>query len=205
MAKQPTSKSGTARVRFIMLEAELPEGDLSQIASAIQNALKPTSLVIQQRLQQVASPAALVNGGQDAEMEIEAEFVASEEVGDASPPVRSPKESKPRKPTAMKVLSIDLKTEPSFEAFANSHVPKNDTERNLVALAWFKEHRPNESVTANHVYTCYRAMKWPAAIDDFPSILRSLKSQQLVTSPGRGQFEINHLGIDRVEKMGPAA
>lgn len=41
MVKKPKHGNGTSRVRFIMLEAELPDGDLSQITSAIQNALKP--------------------------------------------------------------------------------------------------------------------------------------------------------------------
>jgi hypothetical protein len=40
MAKQPL-EAGSSRIRFIMLDAEIPEGNLSQITSAIQNALKP--------------------------------------------------------------------------------------------------------------------------------------------------------------------
>ncbi|MES0100947.1 hypothetical protein [Mesorhizobium sp. M0019] len=40
MAKQSTSKNGTSRIRFIMLDAEIPEGDLNQITLAIQNALR---------------------------------------------------------------------------------------------------------------------------------------------------------------------
>ena len=104
----------------------------------------------------------------------------------------------------MKVLDLDLTSEPSLESFVGKHFPKNDTERHLVCLTWLKEHRPTETATANHVYTCYRAMKWPSGIEDFPSVLRSLKAQQLVKSSARGQFEINHLGIARVEKMGSA-
>lgn len=205
MAKQPTSKNGTSRIRFIMLDAEIPEGDLSQIASAIQNALKPTTTIIQQRLPaQVA--AALPNGstGADAESDKEVIELENDATTEAFPP-RQQREARPRKPTSMKVVELDLTSDQSFESFANEHLPKNDSERNLVALAWFKEHRPDEVVTGNHVYTCYRAMKWPSGIEDFPSILRSLKAQQLVKSVGRGQYEINHLGIARVAKMSPAA
>lgn len=204
MAKQPVSKGGTSRIRFIMLDAEIPEGDLSEITAAIQNALKPTTTIIQQRLPSRATHA-LPNDSALPVQDADDEQVEVEEDSGSEAPARAPREAKPRKPIAMKALDLDLKTEPSFESYANTHVPKNDTERNLVALAWFKEHRPDEVVTANHVYTCYRAMRWPAGIDDFASILRSLKSQQLVTSPGRGQFAINHLGIDRVERLGPNA
>lgn len=204
MAKQPTNKGGTSRIRFIMLDAEIPEGDLSQITSAIQNALKPTTTLIQQRLPSAAA-AVLPNGSAEIDAENEGGAVKLEDEEAAEAPVlRQPRESRPRKPTSMKVLELDLTSAPSFESFATEHIPKSDTERNLVALAWFKEHRPSEVVTANHVYTCYRTMKWPSGIDDFPAILRSLKSQQLVKSVGRGQYEINHLGIARVEKLGPA-
>lgn len=204
MAKQPTTKGSTARVRFIMLDAEIPEGDLSQITAAIQNALKPTTTIIQQRLPSQAATA-LPYGAGDTETEFEGETIELEDAAPAEATTpRQPREARPRKPTSMKVLELDLTNPPSFEGFATEHMPKNDTERNLVALAWFKEHRPNEVVTANHVYTCYRAMKWPSGIDDFPSVLRSLKAQQLVKSVGRGQYEINHLGIARVEKLGPA-
>lgn len=204
MAKQPASKGGTSRIRFIMLDAEIPDGDLSQITSAIQNALRPTATIIQQRLPSSAATTALANGSQDVDLDIEGEALHMEdEVQPETTEPRSARESRPRKPTSMKVLDLDLTSDPSFENFANEHVPKNDTERNLVALAWFKEHRPDEVVTPNHVYTCYRLMKWPSGIEDFPSILRSLKAKQLVKSVGRSQYEINHLGIARVEKMGP--
>lgn len=201
MAKQPTSKSGTSRIRFIMLDAEIPEGDLSQITAAIQNALKPTTTVIQQRLPAASNVQLSSQGGQDEDLDAEfTEAELPEEAEAATPRSREPKQ--PRKPTVPKVLDLDLTTGVSFESFAGDHPPKNDTERNLVVLAWYKEHRPDEHVTSNHVYTCYRAMKWPSGIDDFSWPLRALKKEQLVKSTGRGQYEINHLGIARVESMG---
>lgn len=50
MAKQPVQRGGTTKVRFLMLEAEGAESDLTQIYSAIQSAVKPSTTVIQQRL-----------------------------------------------------------------------------------------------------------------------------------------------------------
>ncbi|TIQ33342.1 MAG: hypothetical protein E5X48_23690 [Mesorhizobium sp.] len=202
MAKQPATKNGTSRIRFIMLDAEIPEGDLSQITLAIQNALKPTTTIVQRRLP-AQTAAALQNGVQEEEMESEDELVDTAGEALTEPvEVRPQRETRTRKPTVPKVLELDLSSGASFEAFAGKHAPKNDIERNLVVLAWFKEHRPDEEVTANHVYTCYRAVKWPSGIDDFSWPLRALKKEQLVMSPHRGQYVINHLGIARVEKMG---
>lgn len=200
MAKQPPSKSGTSRIRFIMLDAEIPEGDLSQITAAIQNALKPTTTIIQQRLP--VAPSVQLASDAAAEDDLEIDFSEVEALEEVSAPSRTKEPKQPRKPTVPKVLELDLTAGTSFESFAHAHPPKNDTERNLVVLAWYKEHRPDEPVTANHVYTCYRAMKWPSGIDDFSWPLRSLKKDQLVKNTGRGQYEINHLGIARVDSMG---
>lgn len=205
MAKQPTNKGGTSRIRFIMLDAEIPEGDLDQITSAIQNALKPTTTIIQQRLPAQPMPA-LPAGAAEPDADFDDGVIEAETGEPNAPAPRQQREARARKPTVPKVLpDLDLKSGVAFEAFANEHAPKNDVERNLVVLAWFHEHRPDEVVTARHVYTCYRAVKWPSGIEDFSWPLRALKKEQLVTSPDRGQYEINHLGIDRVEKMGPAA
>lgn len=187
-----------------MIDAELAEGDLNQITSAIQNALKPVT-VVQQRLPAQLT-AALPSEREivDGDAERDATPQGDEEQSDAG--VASPaREVRIRKPTPMKVLELDLTSETSFENFAQRHIPKSDTERNLVVLAWFKEFRSDEAVTADHVYTCYRTMKWPSGIEDFPSTLRRLKAQQLVTSPSRRVYVINHLGIARVEKLGQKA
>lgn len=204
MAKQPNSKNGTSRIRFIMLDAEIPEGDLSQITAAIQNALKPHTTFIQQRLP-AQSTAALSPGSAGGEVEYEEEVFEPEDDNSSTAAPRQARETRPRKPTVPKVLELDLTSGESFESYAIEHAPKSEPDRNLVVLAWFKEHRPDEAVTANHVYTCYRAMKWPSGIDDFSWPLRALKKEQLVTSTGRGQYAINHLGIARVEKMSPTA
>ena len=200
LAKQSATKSGTARIRFIMLDAEIPEGDLNQITVAIQNALKPTTTVVQQRLVSSLGSQAPRDYASEEDEEADVADVGFAEEAEATPQSKAPKQ--PRKPTVPKVLDLDLTSGVSFERFANRHPPKNDTERNLVVLAWYKEHRSDEAVTANHVYTCYRAMKWPSGIDDFSWPLRALKKEQLVKSTGRGQYEINHLGIARVESMG---
>jgi hypothetical protein len=203
MAKQPVSKAGTSRIRFIMLDAEIPEGDLSQITSAIQNALKPTTIIQQRLPHQPAAPApALINDGAAGELVDEEPSELDEEAAAAPEAPRPAREPRVRKPTVPKVLDLDLRSGVSLESFANEHPPKSELDRNLVVAAWFKEHRSEDAITASHVYTCYRAMKWPSGIEDFSWPLRALKKEQLMTSPERGQYAINHLGIDRVQKMG---
>jgi hypothetical protein len=67
--------------------------------------------------------------------------------------------------------------------------------------AWFKEHGNLDSISADHVYTCYRVMKWPVNIPDFAQPLRSLKFRQLLDSHPDGGYSINHLGLQHVNDL----
>ena len=197
MAKQP-AKAGTSRIRFIMLDAELPEGDLSQITSAIQNALKPMAITQQRFANQPAAPALIGNGA--GELVDEGPSESNEEPAARQAP-RPAREARVRKPAVRKVLELDLKSGVSLESFANEHSPKSELDRNLVVAAWFKEQRDEDAITADHVYTCYRTMKWPSGIEDFSWPLRALKKEKLMSSAGRGLYAINHLGVARVQEM----
>lgn len=204
MAKQSISRGGTSRIRFIMLDAEIPDGDLSQITSAIQNALKPTTIV-HQRINGQATPAALIaNGADPAEASDEQVLdLEDEAVGQELP--KTPRSSKPRKPTTPDVLDLDLVSDPPLADFAKVHPSNNEIERNLVVAAWFNEQRDTPTVTVAHIYTAYRSLGWSVGFEDFAWPLRSLKKDKYMSSPNRGEYTINHLGLDRVRKMGAGA
>jgi uncharacterized protein YjhX (UPF0386 family) len=70
-----------------------------------------------------------------------------------------------------------------------------------VIAAWFKEHRGLDAITPDHVYTCYRTLKWPLNMNDFAQPLRDLKAKQFLTSPEKGSYAINHLGLQEVQKL----
>lgn len=200
MAKQPAPKAGKARVRFIMLEAEIPEGDLTQVTQAIQNALRPAT-VIQQRIAPASglefSPA--VNGV----TEVEGDDVLEDVIADVEQVSVAKGPPKPRSYPVPKVVEdVDLNSEPSLASFASSKQPKSDLDRHLLVAAWFKEARGVDAVSADHVYTGYRKLGWSTAIEDFGKPLRSLKQAQLMKSAGRGLYAINHLGLDKVNGMG---
>jgi hypothetical protein len=206
MTKAPVNRGGTARIRFVMLDAEIPEGDLSQVAQAIQNAIKPTTIV-QQRLV-TAPPQGTITGNSHADNAVEeppaiesaTEDADVEETG--AEPKRPIREPRTRKNPTPKVLALDLNSALSWENYATAKNPKNDTEKYLTVAAWFKEHHGEDAITANHVYACFRAMKWSYAISDFAGPLRHLKRQQLMTSPERGKYAINHIGLAHVEEFG---
>jgi len=197
MARQSTkvAGSGNSKIRFIMLEAELNDGNLSQITQAISNALNKSGVA--HRL--VAAPvtnSAISNGGDVDEAQDEVvEEVAQQETS------RVPR--KPRKISVPKVLvDVDLNSgDMPFAKFAEGKAPTSDLARHLVVAYWFKAYRQVNSVSIDHVYTCYKKVGWSTDIKDFAQPFRDVQRQQ-----GRGEFKgglftINHLGEDAVEKM----
>jgi hypothetical protein len=200
MAKGSTARpGGPSKIRFIMVEAEIADGDLSQITLAIQNALRgstPTNHRV------AALPATKL--AQHAEVALDAEDEMEAEIEPlVEKIIRAPKTSIARKPPAKPtVIAFDLTSDVSLENFTSKLTVTSASKRFLAIAAWFHLHRSLDSITVNHVYTCYRALKWPSGIKDFSQPLRDLKFAQLVTSPEKAHYSINHLGLAEVEKMG---
>lgn len=199
MAKGTTSKStGTSKIRFIMVEAEIADGDIGQITQAIQNALRTSApATAPQRL----SGQSLKAVARDNEADDEEEFVEADVVEvDVTPKPQRQRATKTAKP-APDVLELDMTSGTSLATFVEGTNPKSHAKRFLMIAAWFKEHRETPAITAAHVYTGYRTLKWPVGIPDFSQPLRDLKSDQYMTTPEKANYAINHLGIAEVDKL----
>ncbi|OJV03484.1 MAG: hypothetical protein BGO16_04255 [Nitrobacter sp. 62-23] len=176
-----------------MFDAEVAEGEIGQITQAIQNALRGPAQSVGRRLASTSALKALeVNGHAD---EAEAEFDQEDEVTDVEVTSTTPKAKAPRKaapkPT---VIQIDITSEPPLSSIID---PKSNHRRYLAIAAWLHDHRALEAVTADHIYTCYRHLNWPTDILDFAQPLRELKHKQYFTTPERGKYAINQLGLAR--------
>lgn len=192
-----------SRVRLVVFEAELSNGNVNEITQVIQNALRVNN-------PQTVAPRAIAQRmaeRMDATQQVDPETV--EEINEVSEPIvehatqLQSRPTAPRKFRTPKVLDIDLKSGVSFVSFAEKKNPQSDQLKFLIVAAWFKEHRKDiEAITVDHVYTCYRAANWSTAIGDFSSPLRNLKHAQFLEKAGRGAYVINHLGLDKVDKMG---
>ncbi|WP_299607817.1 hypothetical protein [uncultured Tateyamaria sp.] len=197
MAKRPIKGNGNSKIRLIVLEAEGPEGELSQIASAIKDALRPS---------QVAQPRVAKPQGQVIEQhaDTDGEFEAPEfEDADYVEETSAPTAPKPRKPAKRVVVHMDLDSPVSLAEFATKYPIKNDKDRFLVALAFLKEHRPDISpINADHLFTCFKSMDWPSGARDFSQPLRNLKAEHFVDAgEERGTYVINHVGEGKLKKL----
>jgi hypothetical protein len=203
MPKNSTVKTtgGPARVRLVVLDAEIPDGDLGAFNQVLQNALRgSTTTIVQQRINGAA--AKTLTHQPAAELDGEVEEPVDEAVEEAEISSQPPKQRVPRKPAAMpKVLELDIDSEPSLASFAAKANPTSNHKRYLVIAAWFHLHRKVDAITADHIYTCFRHLSWPSGIADFAQPLRELKHKQYFTTPEIGKYAINQLGLAQVAKL----
>lgn len=101
------------------------------------------------------------------------------------------------------MVEIELYSEVSLAAYVEQYRPKSDQYKDLVAVAFLCEHRKEiDDVTADHVYTCFRKMGWPARAKAFAQPLRNLKTKQFLDGgPSKGTDVTNHIGLDKVHKL----
>ena len=200
MAKNAGFKNGgPARVRLVVLDAEVADGDLSSLTQAIQNALRPHSTTVVQRNSSLSGPKTIQHQAEPDDEVLEVDDVADE--AEATPRVSKPRAAR-KTPKSPEVVDIDMNADVSFSSFVAGKKTDSVANRYMIAAAWLHECRGIASVTDGHIYTCFRSIGWPTNIADFGQPLRDLKGRKYFTNPERGLYAINHLGLDYVKKLG---
>ncbi len=199
MAKTANKAGGTS-LRFVMVDAEIAEGDIGPITQAIQNALRAPAPV-----QRLAAPPAskpvVVDANGEHIPESDPDVEEDVEVVDAAP--ETPRQRAPRKPAPTpNIIEIEMNNGVSLAAFVQGKDSKSHHKRFLIAAAWLKEHRNTDVVSDDHIYTCYRSLGWPTNIPDFAQPLRDLKAKKFFNLPERARYAINHIGLAYVQKLG---
>src|ERR1700736_6382284 len=135
MARAMSKTGVTSRIRFIMVEAEMADGEITQVTQAIQNALRPSH-----EIKRIAAPVTSKTIARELqEPALEPEIEEEAQQVDTAP--QAPRVNGPRKPAPTPdVLDLDLTTEPSLASHAKKANPKSHHKRYLVIAAWFKEH-----------------------------------------------------------------
>lgn len=200
-APKNKSENGTRsnRIRFVMLEADLSDGNLSELTHAITSALKPSGAPVR-HLPTRPAPPAVIAPSEDATTIEEIEEVsaaesqevqADEENGAAQ---RTPKpKSKP--PLPKYLPDLDVKGNGiSFKEYATEKAPASHLKRYLVATMWLKEHGNSSTINTDKVYTLYKTATWPLGITDWDVNFRSLLKKDHVRRVGPGEYAITPLG-----------
>jgi hypothetical protein len=193
MAKS-TKPSGVSRIKLIVLEAEVADDQLHTLTQAFTNALRGPAAPVR-RL--ATTPPA--NGHTEpAEGDLVEDDEEELDAVDITP--AAPRAKTVRKVKAPDIVEIEMHAPVSFADFAKGKDDGSQHKKYMIAAAWLAEHRGTPIITDGHIYTCFRSIGWSTAINDFGQPLRELKGRKFFTTPERGHYEINHIGLDYVSK-----
>ena len=198
MAPKKPSESAprSNKIRFVLVEADISDGNLSELTQAITSALRPTT---QRTLIPKVQPPQLPANGSDVpveDLELEGEGieeVPTEQNGDEP----APKPAKPRAklPLPQYLPDLDLTASGTpFKQFAEEKAPKSHAKRYLVAAAWSKEFGGAETINTDKIYTMYKTAGWPLGISDWDANFRSLVNRNLMQRKSSGEYALTPLG-----------
>lgn len=113
------------------------------------------------------------------------------------------KASKPRKYTQPKFLSdLELTAgQESFKDYATKKDPKSDNQKYLVIARWLQLHKNIDTVTIDHIFTCFQAMKWPSQKDIGQPLRFMTKNNSCFQKNGKG-WKLTHVGGDAADAIG---
>ena len=82
-----------------------------------------------------------------------------------------------------------------WQDYAKQKNPKTEHEKYLVAAEWITKNAGNEVFSANHVFSCFRAMSW-SEMKDFTQPMRQMKSKNsYFENPSRKSWKLTGLGL----------
>lgn len=139
----------------------------------------------------------------ETEMEFDAE--STEPEAEDSPKDSPPRKAGQRRTTPKPLDSLDITAGPvGLEAFYKEKAPDSIVATCVVFIYWLKKFRATDTITASHVYTCYRML----GVNPPKSIYTALKDMRqkkkwLDKGDGDGEYKLNLLGNNAVERMTP--
>jgi hypothetical protein len=200
--------SRSNKIRFVLVEADISDGNLSELTQAITHALKPTVAPIRPALRAASSSPALpgvevttddlqpdvqadVSDNEEPEAESEEEQVGS----------RSAKpKAKPPLPKYLPDLDLSRGNGQPFTEYAEEIAPKKHIKRYLAAAAWMKEHGGHETINTDIVYTMYKTAGWPLGMADWDANFRQAVKRDLMHRKSSGEYAITPLGEAALQK-----
>jgi hypothetical protein len=200
--KKSDSGNRPNRVRFVLLEADLSDGNFIELTHAITQALKPQGGTAQKLLPptQRVIPATSSSADDPAgtlDLDPEDEADVAEPEADSSP--KAPR-SRAKLPLPKYLHDLDLNgSGNSFKDFVASSSPKSHLKRYLASAYWLKEHGGSPTINADKVYTCYKTASWPLGISDWDANFRNLVKSDQLRRVSPGEYEITPLGEDKLQ------
>lgn len=207
MAPKKPSESAprSNKIRFVLVEADISDGNLSELTQAITSALKPSVNPVVRQLPSRPAPQPLpeaVEPVPDEDLESDETLDASDSQDTVSGNGAEPKPARARKPKPPDYVPDLFAGEKgaAFKEFAKEKAPESRNAKYLVATYWLKENGDSPTVNANKIYTAFKTAGWSTGFNDWTQTFRNLVYTEHLRKAGNGEFAINPLGEDAVTK-----
>jgi hypothetical protein len=205
--RDTAARDSKGKVTFVMFQVEGDDETLQQGFHAMEHAFQ--RLGTPARVHAPAAPVtsllpkgerldAVQVDAESAALETEPEYIAPEDAGGDIH-----KASKPRKYTQPKFLSdLELTSgQETFKDYAAKKNPKSDNQKYLIIARWLQQHQSIDTVTIDHIFTCFQAMKWPSQKDIGQPLRFMTKNNSYFLKNGKG-WKLTHVGGDAADAIG---
>ena len=170
MAKPSTPKSGgTSKFRMVVIDAELQEGEISQLAQAIQGAFggqRVTTVRVN------GTPARSLLNLESGDISAEPQDNKLPDDAMELAPTTEPPTSKPRVQKKVRTPNLDKELRPDMDPPLKAYTDARNVTASspvitkfLVVASWLHEERSETPITADRAFTCFRFIKWSYGID----------------------------------------
>lgn len=205
--RETAPRDSKGKVTFVMFQVEGDDETLQQGFRAMEHAFQrlgtPARVyaplaVAANLLAKGEKPDGVQVEADNAEPKTEPEYTAPEVTAD-----NGHKIIKPRKYTQPKFLTdLELTTgQESIKDYAAQKDPKSDNQKYLIIARWLQLHKNIDTVTIDHIFTCFQAMKWPSQKDIGQPLRFMTKNNSYFQKDGKG-WKLTHVGGDAADAIG---
>lgn len=198
------SGNSKGRVRVVFIEMEAKD-------DTIQESIRALTVALSQGSAQRRAPA-LPSESLDSQVksgEIDESAIAGESIEvDAAPQAADNGTKGPRrKPTTPQIVEVKLPPgKQDLEPFLARFKPESQIEKSLVCVAWWTQELGIADVGPNHLYTCFKMMKWTDGPNDFRVPLNDMdRKKEWLAKGERGAWRLSHIGERELARMEAAA
>ncbi len=200
-------RDSKGKVTFVMFQVEGDDETLQQGFRAMEQAFQ--RLGTPARVHVPAAPIAnlLPKGERLDTVQVEPENVEQDNEPEYTAPENgngdNNKPTKPRKYTQPNFLTdLELTAgQESFKGYAATKDPKSDNQKYLVVARWLQQHKSIDTVTIDHIFTCFQAMKWPSQKDIGQPLRFMTRNNSYFQKNGKG-WKLTHVGGDAADAIG---
>ena len=124
---------------------------------------------------------------------------ASERPAGPSKGARKAKRKRSRGPTVRKDLDLRPKGKTSLRGFAESKKPNNNDDKNVVSVYYLRLIADINTISIDHVFTCYREMGWREPTDLANSLATTASKKGFLDTSKGEDIKLTPTGRNHVE------